>query len=110
MPPSATASSGDPQSRSGRSPSGPERRTPSRDFAARCDEVFDTPGTFTRLEERLHDLPYPASFRPFAGYEAEARALRMFEHVLVPGLLQTPEYAPRARFRAGPPRAARLGG
>ena len=70
-----------------------ERRTPSRDFAARCDEVFDTPGTFTRLEERLHDLPYPASFRPFAGYEAEARALRMFEHVLVPGLLQTPEYA-----------------
>ena len=65
----------------------------SRDFAARCDEVFDTPGTFTRLEERLHDLPYPASFRPFAGYEAEARSLRMFEHVLVPGLLQTPEYA-----------------
>jgi hypothetical protein len=64
-----------------------ERRTPSRDFAARCDEVFDTPGTFTRLEERLHDLPHPASFRPFAGYEAEARALRMFEHVLIPGLL-----------------------
>jgi transcriptional regulator with XRE-family HTH domain len=70
-----------------------ERRTPSRDFAARCDEVFDTPGTFSRLEERLRDLPYPASFRPFAGYEAEARSLRMFEHVLVPGLLQTPEYA-----------------
>jgi hypothetical protein len=46
-----------------------ERRTPSRNFAARCDEVFDTPGTFARLEERLHDLPYPASFRPFAGYE-----------------------------------------
>ena len=70
-----------------------ERRTPSRDFAARCDEVFDTPGTFSRLEERLRDLPFPASFRPFAGYEAEARSLRMFEHVLVPGLLQTPEYA-----------------
>jgi len=70
-----------------------ERRTPSRDFAARCDEVFDTPGTFSRLEERLRDMPYPASFRPFAVYEAEARSLRMFEHVLVPGLLQTPEYA-----------------
>ena len=55
--------------------------------------MFDAPGTFSRLEERLRDLPFPASFRPFAGYEAEARSLRTFEHVLVPGLLQTPEYA-----------------
>src|SRR5580692_10193782 len=27
--------------------------SPSRDFAARCDEVFRTPGTFARLEKRL---------------------------------------------------------
>jgi transcriptional regulator with XRE-family HTH domain len=70
-----------------------ERRTPSRDFAARCDEVFDTPGTFSRLEERLRDLPYPASFRPFAVHEAEAASLRWYEHALVPGLLQTEAYA-----------------
>ena len=39
------------------------------------------------------DLPFPASFRPFAAYEAEATALYVFEHSLIPGLLQTPEYA-----------------
>jgi hypothetical protein len=42
---------------------------------------------------RLRDLPFPASFRPFAAYEAEATALYMFEHSLVLGLLQTPQYA-----------------
>ena len=38
-------------------------------------------------------MPYPASFRPFSAYEAGARSLRLFEHVLVPGLLQTADYA-----------------
>jgi Domain of unknown function (DUF5753) len=31
--------------------------------------------------------------RPFVDYEAAAKSLRLFEHVLVPGLLQTREYA-----------------
>ena len=44
-------------------------------------------------KRRLRDLPFPASFRPFAAYEAEATALYVFEHSLVPGLLQTPDYA-----------------
>jgi transcriptional regulator with XRE-family HTH domain len=70
-----------------------ERRTPSRDFAAGCDQVFGTPGTFARLEERLREVPFPASFRPFAAHEAIATSLRSFEVSLVPGLLQTPEYA-----------------
>ena len=48
---------------------------------------------FARLETGLRDLPYPASFRPFSAYEAGARSLRLFEHVLVPGLLQTAGYA-----------------
>jgi transcriptional regulator with XRE-family HTH domain len=70
------------------------RRVPSRDLAERLDEVFGPDrGTFARLETGLRDLPYPASFRPFSTYEAEARSLRLFEHVLVPGLLQTPSYA-----------------
>ena len=41
----------------------------------------------------MRDLPFPASFRPFAAYEAEATALYVFQHSLVPGLLQTPGYA-----------------
>ena len=68
-------------------------RVPTRDLATHLDKVFGTPGTFTRLEGRLRDLPFPASFRPFAAYEAEATALYVFEHSLIPGLLQTPEYA-----------------
>jgi len=68
-------------------------RVPTRDLATHLDKVFGTPGTFTRLEGRLRDLPFPASFRPFAAYEAKATALYVFEHSLVPGLLQTPEYA-----------------
>jgi transcriptional regulator with XRE-family HTH domain len=68
-------------------------RVPTRDLATHLDKVFGTPGTFARLEARLRDLPFPASFRPFAAYEAEATALYVFEHSLVPGLLQTPQYA-----------------
>src|SRR5262249_128389 len=37
--------------------------------------------------------PFPSWFRPFAQPEAEAPSLRTFQLVLVPGLLQTPEYA-----------------
>ena len=68
-------------------------RVPARDLAAHLDKAFGTPGTFTRLEGRLRDLPFPASFRPFAAYETEATALYVFEHSLIPGLLQTPDYA-----------------
>lgn len=76
-------------------------RFPQPDFAKRCDEVFAVPGTFTRLEARLRDLPFPESFRPFVPSEAKARSLRIFEHVLVPGLFQTAGYA-RAMLSARP--------
>jgi transcriptional regulator with XRE-family HTH domain len=68
-------------------------RAPTRDLARRLDEAFSLPGTFTRMEERLRGVPFAASFRPFQPYEAEARSLRTFEHSLIPGLLQTPDYA-----------------
>jgi transcriptional regulator with XRE-family HTH domain len=68
-------------------------RVPTRDLAGHLDKAFGTPGTFAQMEGRLRDLPFPASFRPFAAYEAEATALYVFEHSLVPGLLQTPGYA-----------------
>ena len=68
-------------------------RAPTRDLAGRLDETFALPGTFTRMEERLRGVPFAASFRPFQPYEAEARSLRTFEHSLIPGLLQTPDYA-----------------
>lgn len=72
----------------------------SAELARALDRVFqtpgyteNTPGTFGRLATKLRNLPFPASFRSFAPYEAEAAVLRTFEHSLVPGLLQTEAYA-----------------
>src|SRR5215831_7862756 len=69
------------------------RRVPRLDFAQRCDEALGTTGTFARLHEHLRTAPFPSWFRPFAQHEAEATSLRTFQVVLVPGLLQTGDYA-----------------
>jgi transcriptional regulator with XRE-family HTH domain len=68
------------------------RRAPAPDFAARCDDVFGTPGTFARLQQHAQ-TPLPAWFRPWAEIEATATQLCLSEHSLVPGLLQTEDYA-----------------
>jgi len=70
-----------------------QHRGATKDQARRLDGAFGLPGTFARLEERLRGVPFSAGFRPFHPYEAEARSLRWFEHVLIPGLLQTENYA-----------------
>jgi transcriptional regulator with XRE-family HTH domain len=69
------------------------RRVPQAGFAGQCDTAFGTPGTFVRLQKRVRNLPFAAAFRPFAVYEEVAASLRNFEHALIPGLLQTPDYA-----------------
>ena len=68
-------------------------RAPTEAQAIKADEVFGTPGTFQRHEQRMRGIPFSAGFRPFQPYEEEARVLRMFEHTLVPGLFQTESYA-----------------
>jgi hypothetical protein len=52
-------------------------------------------GWFTRFynESRDWNAPFAAAFRPFTSYEAEASALYLFEHALLPGLFQTEAYA-----------------
>ena len=69
------------------------RRSPSKKLADLLDVVFGLPGTFARLEKRLRDVPFPASFRPFVPHETEATSLRSYEHSLIPGLFQTEAYA-----------------
>jgi transcriptional regulator with XRE-family HTH domain len=82
------------------------RKSATPDLAKALDRVFGTPGftddtsdgpgapgTFGRLVTRLRNLPFPASFRSFATHEAEAAALSSYQHSLVPGLLQTEDYA-----------------
>jgi transcriptional regulator with XRE-family HTH domain len=68
-------------------------RVPSLEFAQRADTALGTPGTFARMQLHLRAAPFPSWFRPFAQHEQDAIALRTFEHSLVPGLLQVPEYA-----------------
>jgi transcriptional regulator with XRE-family HTH domain len=68
-------------------------RVPKPDLAKRADEFFGFPKIFEMMEERLRDLPFPASYRPFVPHERAARALRLFEVTMIPGLFQTPEYA-----------------
>ena len=73
-------------------------RPPAEDFPPRLDAIpeLDTRGALTRLwnhlkkgqKQRLHGW-----FQEWADIEAEAQALRWYEPLVVPGLLQTEDYA-----------------
>ena len=76
-------------------------RVPTLPFAQRLDEVLQTPGTFGRMQEHLRATPFPAWFHDWLDAEREATSLRTWEPLLVPGLLQTADYA-RAILAAGP--------
>jgi transcriptional regulator with XRE-family HTH domain len=76
--------------------------SPTERFAAACDEAFpQMGGWFTRFynNSRTWDGPYPRWFTDWVDAETRATVLRWWEPLLVPGLLQTPEYA-RALFQA----------
>jgi hypothetical protein len=53
---------------------------------------FDLPETLQDLERRLRALPYPAGFRPFKDVEADAVTLKLYEPLLVPGVVQSEDY------------------
>jgi transcriptional regulator with XRE-family HTH domain len=79
-------------------------RAPTPEFTAACDAVteLETRGALGRLREHLHDhlkyRVYPGWFQGWPDKEAEAKTLRWFEPLVVPGLLQTEGYA-RALLR-----------
>lgn len=76
-----------------------ERRTPSKDFARKCDEVLQTDGLLSRLlAYELRQASTPRWFEPWLHYERQATSLRSYGPLLVPGLLQTEDYA-RALLR-----------
>ncbi|KNE81018.1 helix-turn-helix transcriptional regulator [Streptomyces xinghaiensis] len=68
-------------------------RAPQEDFAERCDEVLGTDGLFVRLWPVIVRNAYRPWFRPFVELEQQATSIRAFETQLVPGLLQTRDYA-----------------
>jgi transcriptional regulator with XRE-family HTH domain len=82
------------------------QRAPTQSLAKALDRAFGTPGftedapgrpgtpgTFGRLWLKLRTISFPEPFRPYAELEAKATVLRTFQHSLVPGLLQTEDYA-----------------
>ncbi|MEU7002439.1 helix-turn-helix transcriptional regulator [Nonomuraea sp. NPDC046570] len=77
------------------------RRTPTRDFAERADQVLQTDGVLLRLWPLVRQAAYPAWFRPWLDIEQTARTLQTWQPLLVPGLLQTEDYA-REIFRREP--------
>lgn len=70
------------------------RRLPKKDFADRCDETLKTSGLLERI--RRHGLrveALPEWFRAWSEIEQQATILRTYESIIVPGLLQTEDYA-----------------
>lgn len=76
-------------------------RAPSEDLAERCDEALDTRGLLARLYAlaRRWDGGYPTWFAGWIERERQATSLCWWEALLIPGLVQTADYA-RALFTA----------
>ncbi|ONK11300.1 helix-turn-helix transcriptional regulator [Streptomyces sp. MP131-18] len=68
------------------------------------DRVFDTDGHFTRLYGLVSREIHPEQYRRRMEIESRARTIREYAGLLVPGLLQTRDYA-QALFRATNPKA-----
>ncbi len=68
-------------------------RIPSQDFAERADKVFGTDGDLTRLHGLVEQVSVLPWFRDRVEVERKAREIHEYEPYLIPGLLQTEDYA-----------------
>ncbi|WP_030840181.1 helix-turn-helix domain-containing protein [Streptomyces sp. NRRL S-475] len=71
-------------------------RVPQDTFAKTCDELLDTGGVLLRLWVKIDWYPqveHPDWFRRRAEMDEEAVALREYQERVIPGLLQTADYA-----------------
>ncbi|MEV1064331.1 helix-turn-helix transcriptional regulator [Streptomyces sp. NPDC050263] len=71
-------------------------RVPQEAFAKKCDEVLVSGGALGRLWGRVDwyaQVEHPNWFQRMVDMEAKAVALHVYQVMLVPGLLQTPDYA-----------------
>lgn len=78
--------------------------SPGQRFAAACDEAFPhLDGWFSRFwhDSRAWAGPHPPWFRDWVETEQRATVIRWWEPLLIPGLLQTEDYA-RAVLGWGP--------
>ncbi|MFE2036600.1 DUF5753 domain-containing protein [Streptomyces scopuliridis] len=75
---------------------------PSEALVRLLDEFFDTDGVLADLLELAHDSLIPDYSRMFISKEPSAERIQVFTSSLIPGLLQTEEYA-RELFRRSLP-------
>lgn len=68
--------------------------------AAAIDKLWDINGHFGRLLRYARAGHDPDWFKAFTEYEARAISIKIYEALVIPGLLQTPEYA-RTLLEAG---------
>lgn len=79
------------------------KRVPMLEFAEACDRIFPhSNGRFSRLWPLVLRHAFPPWFRRYVELERDAATVRTFESQVVPGLLQTEEYA-RELLRTGRP-------
>ncbi|NBE82857.1 helix-turn-helix domain-containing protein [Micromonospora rubida] len=69
------------------------RRPPREEFTRRCDDVLGAEGLLVRIRDTLVRESLLPWFREWVTIEQQATALRSFEPLVVPGLLQTEGYA-----------------
>ncbi|MFE2376055.1 Scr1 family TA system antitoxin-like transcriptional regulator [Streptomyces sp. NPDC059398] len=71
-------------------------RVPQRDFAEKCDRRLNTGGVLSRMWERIDwyaEVEHPDWFQRRADMDAELVSLHAYQTQVMPGLLQTEEYA-----------------
>jgi len=69
------------------------KRPPTREFARLADQALGTDDALTRLWPLTRKSPFPAWFHRWVDIEESAHTLKNWEPLLVPGLLQTEDYA-----------------
>ncbi|GAA0986050.1 helix-turn-helix transcriptional regulator [Acrocarpospora macrocephala] len=68
-------------------------QNPTRDFVERCEQALGLQGDLLRLWAAISKENAPKWFRPWLDVEQGAHRLRTWEPLIVPGLLQTEQYA-----------------
>lgn len=79
------------------------RRPAKAPFTAAAERVLEAGGALQVLQEEVDFAKLPAFFRDFVLIEMEAVSRSSYDPLMVPGLLQTPDYA-RALFEGHCPR------
>ncbi|MFF3542420.1 helix-turn-helix transcriptional regulator [Streptomyces platensis] len=69
------------------------RRRPTPRFAASADKAFGTGDQLERQGRAVWNTAILEGFPEFVAHEVRATEIRLFELGIIPGLLQTPEYA-----------------